>query len=54
MYQVLSIETTFLYLASNNPGCYFLHGLECWQSLKAARQLCGLDIAKLTAAYSWL
>jgi hypothetical protein len=49
----MSIETTFLYLASHNPG-YSFHALECWQSLKAASKLCGLDIAKLTAAYSWL
>ena len=52
--QVMSIETTFMYHASHNSGCYFFHALECWQSLKAASKLCGLDMAKLTAAYSWL
>jgi len=52
--QVMSIETTFLYHASHNSGCYSFHALECWQSLKAASKLCGLDMAKLTAAYSWL
>ena len=52
--QVVPIETTFLYRASHNSGCYSFHALECWQSLKAASKLCGLDIAKLTAAYSLL
>jgi hypothetical protein len=53
IYQRMSIQTTFLYHANHNPSCYSFHALECWQSLKADSKL-SLDIAKLTAAYSWL
>jgi hypothetical protein len=36
IYQRIPIQTTFLYHVSHNPGCFSLHALECWQSLKAS------------------